>query len=215
MSRVKIKMTRAVQRAVDRAAPKTLNEAGRYVWRIARGLIASRKNPNIASSPGMAPYSHAGRLRSGSFNKGFKKTIVYGMDGHSKVVIGPMLVRGGLSNIARIHEFGGSRRVVKVVPELIDGVKVGDEGPVTVKNCTSHDVVIRVDHNVDPCTKRKVVWIKIRTKSQAEHSTRLYRRMNKRYGKQVTVNYPQRPYMKPALRLGQPKLSQFWINAVR
>lgn len=212
MAKVTIKMNKSVERAIEKSAPKTLKEAGRYTWRIARSLIKHRSNPNKSSAKGTPPHSH-----KSSTNKGFKKTIVYGMmPGGKSVLIGPMLVRGGLSNIARVHEFGGSQIVREQVPELTDGVNIGDKAPVSEKYISRRkDSIIRKDPNVDPRTGRTVYWIRIRTRTQQAHSNRLYRRMNRKYGKFVRANYPARPYMKPALDLSRPKLSSFWRNSVK
>lgn len=209
--RVKIKMTRALERAVDRATPKSLLEAGRYVWRIARASIKQRKNPDKASAPGQAPHSH----RSGT-NSGFKKTIVYAPTNDKQaILIGPQLVKGGLNNIARIHEFGGSKLVKETSPGLEDGVNIGDTAPVTVQHLTKRDSVIHKESHVDPRTGRKIVWIKIRTKTQAQHSQRLYFRLRRKYGKKIQAFYPARPYMAPALELSKPKLSRFWRASVK
>lgn len=208
---VKIKMTKAVERAVEKAIPKTLNEAGKYVWRIARASIKQRKNPNKSSAPGTAPHGH-----KSSMNAGFKKTIVYAPTSDKKaVLVGPQLVKGGLNNVARTHEFGGSRRLKEYSPDLRDGVNIGDVAPVTVVHLTRKDSVIKKDGHADPRTGRKVVWIKIRTKTQQKHSQRLYSRLNRKYGKTVSANYPARPYMAPALELSKPKLSRFWRGSVK
>lgn len=204
-------MTNGVQRAVKRATPLTLKQAGRHVWGVARALVKQRRNPDISSSPGTAPYSHKNAM-----NAGFKRTIVYALAPDKKsVVVGPKLIRTGMSEIAKTHEFGGSRMIKEVDPELIDGVSIGEIGPVSSTHLSRFDQIVRRDPNRDPKTGRKVVWIRIRTKSQAAHSTRLYRRMNKQYGKMVYANYPKRPYMGPALQLSRPKLSEFWKNSVK
>jgi hypothetical protein len=206
-----VKMTRNVQNAIRKAAPKTLKQAGRYTWSIARSLIKQRRNPDDSSAPGTAPHSHQGGM-----NAGFKKTIVYALAPDKKsVVIGPKLVRKGLSNIARLHEFGGSRQVQDIDPKLMDGVEIGETGPVTWTHLSRYDSIVHQDPQRDPRTGRKVVWIRIRTKSQAAHSSRLYRRLKKHDKKMVYAQYPQRPYMSPALRLSRPKLSEFWKNSVK
>jgi hypothetical protein len=212
MATVTIVMNRTLEQVLKRETPKTLSQAGDYVRRVARSLVRNRKNPNIASSPGTAPHSHSNSKKG---NPGFKKTIVHAMDGRTKVLIGPQLVRGGLSNIARVHEFGGSQSVTTLDPELDEGVSIGDEAPVTIIYVTRKDTVLRKDTHKDPRTGRKVVWIRIRTKTQMLHSNRLYGRLKKKYGKKVRANYPARPYMRPALDLSKPKLSKFWRKSVK
>jgi hypothetical protein len=213
IGRTRIVMTKTLQRVLARETPKTLNQAGDYVRRVARSLIRHRKNPNVSSAPGVAPHSHSNTAKA---NPGFKRTIVHAMDGRDTVLIGPQYVKGGLSNIARIHEFGGSQRVKDIPPGLEDGVNIGDVAPVTINHVSKRkDQVIRQDTHNDPKTGRKVVWIKIRTKTQAAHSNRLYSRMSKKYGKKVTAYYPARPYMRPALGLSRPKLSRFWRATIK
>jgi hypothetical protein len=205
------KMTKSLQRAIERNTPKTLMQAGQYTWRIARDLIRQRTNPDDSSSPGAPPHSH-----KSAFNAGFKKTIVYAMaPDRQSVVIGPKLVRAGLSELAKVHEFGGTRLVNEVIPELEDGVEIGDVAPVTERHISKKDSIIRRDANLDPKTYYKVVWVRIRTKGQAKHSSRLYKRMNRKYPKKVLARYPARPYMRPALKLATPKLSAFWANSVK
>jgi hypothetical protein len=209
--KIRVVMTKNLEKILARENPETLSQAGDFVRRVARSLVRQRKNPNIASAPGTAPHSHRG-----GDNPGFKRTIVHAMDGKNTVLIGPQLVRGGLSNVARVHEFGGTQKILGTAPGLENGVDIGDEAPVTIRNISSRkDRIIREDSHVDPKTGRKVVWIKIRTKSQMRHSNRLYRRMNKKYGKMVRANYPARPYMRPALDLSRPKLSKFWRGTIK
>lgn len=205
---------KAVERAVNRAAPKTLRQAGAYVRAVAKNSIRVRKNRNKASMPGTPPHGHPDSRGA----KGFKKTIVFGVTANRRaVLIGPMYVKGGMSNVGRLHEFGGTRKVRSVDPEKFDnGIKIGDEGPVTMRHFVrSRDTVVRRDSHKDPATGRKVVWIRIRTKTQAEHSTRLYRRMARAYAEKVTAKYPARPFMGPALERSTPKLSAFWRNSVK
>jgi hypothetical protein len=212
MSDVSILMnTKAVQRAVNKTAPKTLLQSGRYIWGIARSLIKQRSNPDVSSTPGTPVHSH--RNAAGA---GFRKTIVYALAPDKKsVVIGPKLVSGGLTDLARGHEFGGGRWVNKVDPELSRGVKIGDVAPVTWKHMSRGDITVKKDSRPDPRTGRSVQWIRIRTKSQAAHATRLYRRMMKKYREKQFVYYPARPYMRPALELGRSRLSGLWKNSVK
>lgn len=205
------KMTKSLQRAINRETPKTLLQAGRYTWGIARDLIKQRTNPDNSSSPGSPPHSH-----KSAFSAGFKKTIAYALTLDRKaVVIGPKLVRDGLSELARVHEFGGMREVNDIDPELWDGVEIGDTAPVTYRYVTSKDTVVRNDNRPDPRSYRVVKWIRIRTKGQAKHATRLYRRLVRKYPQKVMARYPARPYMRPALKLATPKLSAFWRNSVK
>lgn len=213
IGQVRVVMTKNLQRIIAQENPKTLNKAGGYIRKIARSIVRQRKNPNVSSVPGTPPHSHRNTQKS---NPGFKRTIVNAMENPQTAVIGPQLVRGGLSNVARVHEFGGSQRIRAVAPGLEDGVNIGDEAPVSERHISKRkDRVIRKDPHNDPKTGRNVFWIVIRTKTQAAHSGRLYRRMNKKYGKLVRANYPARPYMRPALELSRPKLSRFWRGTIK
>lgn len=207
----KVKMTRAVERAVEKSAPTTLTQAGKYNKRIARSLIKQRKNPNKSSAPGTPPHAHRGKA-----NPGFKRTIDSALAPDKKsVVVGPKLVRAGLSNIARVHEFGGQQKIRDVDPEIYNGPKIGTVAPVTVAHKANADNVVKNDPHNDPRTGRKVVWIRLRTKTQAAHSKRLYRRMARRFLGYKTVGYPKRPYMRPSLELSRPKLAAFWKNSIK
>lgn len=210
MAKAKIKTyvePKAVQRAVDRKAPETLRAAGAYVRRVAQNSIKTRKNKNKASQPGTPPHNH-------TF---IKKSIVFGVVPDRKVVlIGPMHLRGGHKNVARIQEFGGNAVMNVVDPDKWNGMKIGDEGPVTIKHFSKRkDLVKRRDPHKDPATGRMVIWITLRTQTQADHSTRLYRRLSNKYPVKKLVGFPARPYMGPALVRSTPKLGKFWQNSVR
>ena len=205
------KMNKSLKRAIDRETPKTLLQAGRYTWGIARELIRQRANPDNSSAPGSPPHSHKSAI-----NAGFKRTIAYAlMPDKKSVIIGPKLVREGLSELARVHEFGGIREVRDIDSELYNGVKIGDTAPVTYVYISSKDSVVRNDSRPDPKTYRAVKWIRIRTKGQAKHATRLYRRLVRKYPQKIMARYPARPYMRPALKFATPKLSAFWRNSVK
>ena len=98
------------------------------------------------------------------------------------VLIGPMHLRGGHKNVARIQEFGGNAVMNVVDPDKWNGMKIGDEGPVTINHFSKRkDLVKRRDPHKDPATGRMVIWITLRTQTQADHSTRLYRRLSNKY----------------------------------
>jgi hypothetical protein len=214
MTRVKVDVKMypwAVRRALEDIEPKCLSEAGKLTMRVARGFVRQKKNPNIASAPGTPIHSH----KNGK-NPGFKKTIVWALRPDKKAVwIGPQKVSGGLTNISQTHEFGGHRKVVYGNPKLLDGVEIGDIAPVCTYQLTGLDKVLRKDKNNDPKSGSIVLWIKIRTKTQAEHSSRLYYRMCKHYNTKTLANYPKRPFMRPSLLAVLPKLPYFWKGAIR
>jgi len=207
-AKVKIEVKEeAIQKAVDKNAPTSLKSAGAYVRRVAMSSIPQRKNPELHSRPGKPPASHAG----------FKKTILFALTSDRRtVVVGPRYVKGGLTNIARIHEFGGSRRVPVIdVDHFKNGFRVGEEGPMRTDRLTKRDEIVRRSNVLDPRTHRKVVWIKLRTERQAEMASRLYPRIASLEAKKKTVKYPARPYMGPALTRSLPKLTSFWKRAVK
>lgn len=212
--RVKID-DKAVQRAVDKAMKPTLMGAGRYVMNIVRASLHQRKDPNKSSTPGKPPFSHAS-----NFNKGFKKTVVYAMEESGKaVLVGPMLVRPGMSEIAKSHEFGGTRKVTEYWHSEMDvnDFKAGTVAPVRKKYVTRRDAIVRTDPNNDPETGETVFWIRLRTASQVKHSVRLFKRMSKAYTKTNIRrgHYPPRPFMLPGLIYATPKLATFWQNSVK
>ena len=206
-----------IRKAVEKEMKPTLMGAGRYVMNIVRASIHQRKDPNKSASPLHQPFSHkkAGKKP----NPGFKKTIVYALEeGHRAVLVGSQLVvPGGISAIAKSHEFGGTRRIKAAWEKDIDPdqLGVGDIAPVRRKYVTSRDIVLRTDRDSDPKTGQRVYWIRLRTKSQVDHSKRVFKRMRKRYSKTVRAHYPKRPFMLPGLIHATPKLTTFWHNAVK
>jgi hypothetical protein len=198
---------------VRKGEPRTLSAAGAYVRAVAKNSIKTRKNRNKKSRPGAAPFSHP----DSKGMQGFKKTIVFGVDKYRRsVVIGPKKVTGGITELARVHEFGGSREVSDVNNKfLTKGVEIGDIAPVRQKHLTKKDVIVKRDAAIDPLTRDAVFWIRIRTQSQTDHSRRLYRRMFRALSKKVKKRYPARPYMRPALKKSSPSLSRFWVGTIK
>jgi len=195
---------RKLMKMAERANRRILARCGAYVRKIARDFVRHRKNPNVHSAPGHSPYDHYG----------LRQSIIWASD-ENAAYIGPRLIRGGMNNVARLHEFGGTvaRRVID--PQLWQSVKPGDIAPVTENHMAQSDVPARSEGKRDPRTGRKVFWIRIRTKSQAEHAHRLYRRFALKNAKTEMVDYPPRPYMFPALEKSLPHLPRFWKNAIK
>ena len=207
---------KAILRAVDKAMKPTLMGAGRYTMNIVRASLKQRRDPNRNAPAGHQPFSH-----SNAFSSGFKRTVVYALEEDGKaVLVGPQLVRPGMSVIAKSHEFGGKRNVKRPWEYGLrrKNIKSGAVAPVTLTSqhvAKTKDTIVRSESKVDPETGRKVVWIKLRTKSQVEHSKRLLDRMQKEYFTISMQNYPPRPYMRPGLIYATPKLTEFWKNAVK
>ena len=197
---------RAVERSLAKARRKVLARSGAYVRKIARDHVRHRSNPDERSEPFHSPYDHFG----------LKRSIMFGSDGDSAYV-GPIHIRRGLMNVARRHEFGGYD-YVRTSPFDAYNVKkmsIGDVAPVTESHLTRKDSVRGRPGLVDRRTGRNVVFIRIRTKSQLAHSTRLVGRLKRQERKRVRAYYPQRPYMAPALRKSLPYLKGFWKDSIK
>ncbi len=195
---------RMLERLADNANRRILSRCGAYVRKIARDFVKHRKNPDVHSEPGHSPYDHFG----------LKNSIIWAADSNA-AYIGPRLIKGSsLNNVARLHEFGGvvKRRVLD--PHLFKGVKIGDVAPVTENNLSKDDVPAKTEQKRDPKTGRKIVWIKVRTSTQAKHASRVYRRFVKKNAEFEDVRYPARPYMAPALEKALPRLPGLWKNAI-
>lgn len=203
--------TKKISRSLQKREITTLKSAAAYVRKVAQNSIKQRKNPNKASAPGTPPHSHP----SSRLAKGFKKTIVFGVE-KKVAVVGPKKVPGGLNELARSHEFGGSRKIKLVNNKfLTQGVSIGDVAPVRKSHLTKKDIILRTQGEVDPLTSEVVYWVKIRTKSQANHARRLYRRLLRHIKDSKSIKYPARPFMRPALTKSAPSLSRFWINIIK
>lgn len=195
---------KVIRKAVDKASMGYLRRAGAYVRKIARDFVKHRKNPDVHSLPYHSPYDHFG----------LKKSILFGVEDRT-ALIGPRYIRGGLANVARLHEFGGKQLITDFNKQLWNEVRIGDTAPVTSSYLKKKDTIVRRNERSDPKTGRPVMWVKIRTKSQAEHSQRVYRRIAPLSQKKVLVRYDPRPYMNPALAKSIPYLPQLWRNSVK
>lgn len=195
---------KVVRQAVDKASMTYLRRAGAYVRKIARDFVKHRKNPDVHSLPYHSPYDHFG----------LKQSIIFGVEDKT-ALIGPRYIKGGLANVARLHEFGGKQLIDDFDHKLWNEVRIGDEAPVTSAYIHKKDTIIRRNERSDPKTGRPVMWIKIRTKSQAEHSRRVYRRIAPLTQRKVLARYAPRPYMNPALEKSRQYLPQLWKNSVK
>jgi len=95
-----------VKKQVDKTEKNAIRKAAAYVWKVARNLIKSKKDPNKPSQPGNPPYNHAG----------FKKSIRFEVTnvGYWEAVIGPE--DGRLGKLGKVLEFGGKSIPVKNSP---------------------------------------------------------------------------------------------------
>ena len=137
------------------------------------------------SRPGTPPHTPTGRL---------KRSIRYEVTAND-VVIGPVNEIGG--KLWNLHEFGGrvrGRRLLKA-----HRFSPGEFGPIRVKtqgfNVSFHRIRLISD-------------------AQADRATRLIEQENERRSGEVR-NYPQRPFMGPALNINRPRLPKLWANSVK
>ena len=183
MSEVSVKFyDKAVEKAINRSAPNTLGRAGAYLRAIAKNSIKRRKDPNLSSAPGTPPYHHSN----------FKHTIKFAVSTQEKAVyIGPEIVRGGMENAGRMHEFGGVKR------NTAPAVKYNLEMPGPIKGTNRNDAV----------------FIILKTARQVAKAERVAEKIYP-WRQNRILRYPARPFMRPALMAGLPKLSKFWNNAI-
>lgn len=95
-----------VSRELDKGEQSAIRRAAAYVWKVARNLIKSKKDPDRASKPGQPPFNHAG----------FKKSIRFEVSyvGYWEAVIGPEA--GNLGKLGNVLEFGGKSVPVRHSP---------------------------------------------------------------------------------------------------
>lgn len=212
------KVTAGVRKGNIRA----LRSAGAYTRKIAMNAIKSKKNPNIASAPGTAPYTH-GR------NKTFRKSILFGVnEKEESVVIGPAALGGDskLAQLGALHEFGGTkpyRQPSKRIPGNWDTAK---SGPVRKKNG------VFVFGKLLTNRQRKRAWqleaaggrfpdgqdkkeLKLGGMMKMRQRRMLAQKMASGHGTKKTSVYPARPFMKPTLNIVKPKLPAFWSGVVK
>jgi len=206
---------KAVRKAMRKSAPTSLKRAGAYVRAVAKNSLKRRKDPDKHSPAGSPPFDHGGGNHAMT---SLKKSVLFSLESSKRsVVVGPTYIKGGLGNVARLHEFGGSKTIKAMNMKDYNRVfKVGDRGPITSKNFKGGtDRAVRITTLRDPLSGNRVVYIRLRTAEQAKHATRLNKRLRRAYAKTKIVNYKARPFMGPALEKSRPQLSKFWANAIK
>lgn len=174
---------KSVLRAINKSAPNTLSRAGAYLRAIAKNSIKTRRNPDQSSAPGTPPHHHST----------FKRTIRWAVNTSEKAVyIGPAIVRGGMENAGRLHEFGGTKRFKAQEKQY----SIGSSGPISGTN------------------KKDAVYVKLRSALQVARAERVAKKIYP-WTRNGVMRFPARPYMRPALAAGLPKLSRFWNNAIK
>jgi hypothetical protein len=202
------KVERDFEKRIRRSEVKTLSQAGAYVRKIAQSLIKHTSDPNKHSAPLHPPYDHYG----------LKHSIQFAVEGNTAYV-GPILKKGSsLENVARLHEFGGVRKAGPENRVRAKAASIGSLAMVTENYVTRRDTVTGRTPQKDPKTGKNVVWIKVRTKKQAEHAGRLLARLGMNQvvnGEKGMVVYPPRPYMAPALQKATPYIGSVLANSIK
>ncbi len=215
---------RKVREAARKGCITSLRGAAAYIYKVARNSIRRRVNPDKHSVAGTPPYAHS----TGMID--FKKSIMFSVDEKNMTaVIGPVLIKGGLGNAARLQEKGGSLRMRTWDPkEYQREIHKGDRAYVSFRQFKKTDEEVRTEMRAnydyflarhrrglsDPKNGFPVKMITIPTKQMAGHATRLKRRMMRAYSPIKDVKYPARPYMGPALTKSQGKIAPMWRNAM-
>lgn len=220
---------RKIREAARNGSVQALRSAAAYIYKVARNSIRRRANPDKASLPGTPPYTHSKGIVD------FKKSIVFSVDEKNMTaLIGPVYIKGGLGNVARLHEFGGDKSQTLENRKKLQRVEIGEYGPIRVKSRNEGLALRSVQHRHaigrnrwltnDPLTGDPVVFVKIRTQTQADASTRLRNRLRYQSGGRrpysasmgiiTRSHYPARPFMGPALRKSQERIAPMWRNAI-
>ncbi len=100
---------------IARASRDILRRAGAYVRRVAQRKVATSPKP---SQPGSPPHSRKGLL---------KRSILFGSDGDSSVLVGPGFNLVGPSMSA--HEFGGKYRRERYPKRPLMGPSLKESAP--------------------------------------------------------------------------------------
>lgn len=206
---------KAVRKAMRKSAPTSLTRAGAYVRAVAKNSLKRRKDPDKHSPAGSPPFDHGGGNHAMT---SLRNSVLFSLESSKRsVVVGPTYIKGGLGNVARLHEFGGSKTIKAMNMKDYNRVfKVGDRGPIASRHFNpTEDSSIRKTNVKDPLSGNPVCYVRLRTATLAKHATRLNKRLCRAYAKTKIVNYKARPFMGPALEKSRPQLSKFWANAIK
>lgn len=190
----------AVTRSVSDTAERRMRKVGYRMMRKAQSLIREQANRDKASRPGRPPYSHGY----------FKKSILYGVeDAGRTVVIGPGYFKGNpLTNVGRLHEFGGT----KVIKGRRRKYAVGKVGPVDLRS--GYVTPPPKDGGRIARPEAGVVFAKLKTEQQVRRATALDKAHWPDADAAKTRKYKPRPYMAVALSRMTPQLTGLWVHAV-
>ncbi|OQA77864.1 MAG: hypothetical protein BWY31_04427 [Lentisphaerae bacterium ADurb.Bin242] len=201
-----------VEKAARKGCITSLRGAAAYIYKVARNSIRRRVNPDKASPPGTPPYAHSTGITD------IKKSIAFKVDEKNMTaVVGPVHIKGGLGNVARLHEFGGTKETEKSKKPMAGDWDTTKAGPVAINK----DNVI-VFGKLRSDKQRARAWRissmpGVRYANKKEQGLVRYRakmRKEQAIQKKGTLNYPERPYMGPALQKSQEKIAPMWRNAI-
>jgi len=184
---------RDIINGVETRVQKELGHAAAYIRKMARNSIKRMKGRNLGkeSAPGTPPHTHRtdadGNIRD---------AVTYRVSGlHAWVGISPdMGAKKRLGQIAAIHEYGGNVQNGKTY--YLPGMR----GP--VRRRTSADPKVKSPSPI----LQHFVYMDLKSSLQAEHANRLAAAFN---GKGM-LHYPKRPFMRPALQKGIPRVLEFF-----
>lgn len=201
---------KVVRAMLDGKTREALNRAGALVRRIAQHSMAYRAGLDLHSPPGTPPLAHP---KTGAK---LRRHLYYSYDPRARtVVVGPVPL-GIAAGVPAVHEFGYSgmrvlrnrrrrRRKLGGVGEIRLVTKTKT---VMADSPTGRDAVARQD------TSTRAVYTRLWTPAQVRRSNELNEQLYGSWWTMKKVNYPARPYMRPALAAARPSLPRFWATSV-
>jgi hypothetical protein len=188
----------AVQQQVQEATlnHRALNRTGGMIRTIARGLIRRVKKRTTVSPPGQPPRSRD--------PQGRYKRIIYAWDAVEKgVVVGHVgyKTKGNPSTVPSTHEFGKSAQVPRVMLRRPKPVNWTSQKAKQRRNRAFKRLMRSFGPFQEPGRNRQLATGRSRFRSRARI-------------RMVTVRYPPRPVMQPALSRARERLPGIWADAV-
>jgi len=199
-----------VRAMVDQKTGRALAAAGQWIRNAAKWSMAERANPDLHSPPGTPPYAHP------KTGKALKKHIYYHYSPTLQtVVVGPVPL-GYVGDVPRIHEFGftGTRRLRNRRRRIRKLGGVGEIRLVTTTRSVMADSPTGRDAVSYRDTSTKAVYVHLRTPAQVRRSNELNEALYGPLWMLKPVNFPPRPYMRPALASAKSMLPKFWATSV-
>jgi hypothetical protein len=121
-----------------------------------------------------------------------------------------------VGDVPRIHEFGfvGTRRLRNRRRRIRNLGGVGEIRLVTTARTVMADSPTGRDAVALQDTSTKAVYAHLRTPAQVRRSNELNEALYGPLWMLKPVNFPPRPYMRPALASAKPMLPKFWATSV-